>query len=99
MACKHRVRDNCKKDGRPCIFSEKCFEPEKSRPKTNADRIRAMRDEELAELFVKAPLCRAKETKVDCRSIKSCVECLKDWLQQPAESANQGVCAQNDSGV
>ena len=54
---------------------------------TNADRIRAMSDEELAELFVKAPLCRARETKVDCQSTKSCVECLKDWLQQPAEAS------------
>lgn len=26
--CKHRVMDKCKKDGRLCIFSDKCFEPE-----------------------------------------------------------------------
>ena len=54
-------------------------------PMTNADRIRAMSDEELASLFVKAPLCRANETKVDCRQTKSCLECLTDWLKQPAE--------------
>ena len=53
--------------------------------KTNADRIRAMSDEELASLFVKAPLCRASETKVDCRQTKSCLECLTEWLKQPAE--------------
>ena len=45
-------------------------------PWTHADRIRAMSDEELARLFAKAPLCRAGETRVDCRSTKSCLECL-----------------------
>lgn len=46
--CKHRAMDNCLKDNRPCIFSEDCFEPEERKPMTNADRIRAMSDEELA---------------------------------------------------
>ena len=46
--CKHRVMDKCKKDGRPCIFSKDCFEEEEKTPQTNADRIRAMTDEELA---------------------------------------------------
>lgn len=46
--CKHRVMDKCKKDGKPCIFSDECFEPEEQKPMTNGDRIRAMTDEELA---------------------------------------------------
>lgn len=45
--CKHRVMDNCKKDNRPCIFSKECCEPEEKKM-TNADRIRNMTDEELA---------------------------------------------------
>lgn len=49
--CKHRVMDKCKKDGRPCIFSEECFEPEDKKPQTNADSIRSMSDEELAEFL------------------------------------------------
>lgn len=54
-------------------------------PWTHGDRIRAMSDEELARLFAKAPLCRAGETRVDCRSTKSCLECLTEWLRQPAK--------------
>ena len=46
--CKHRVMDRCRKKGRPCTFSKECFEAEEDR-ETNADRIRAMSDEELAE--------------------------------------------------
>ena len=45
MGCKHRAGDNCKKDDRPCIHNADCFEPV---PQANADRIRAMSDEELA---------------------------------------------------
>ena len=47
--CKHRVLDKCKKDGRPCFFSEDCFEPEEEKKRTNADRIRDMSDEELVD--------------------------------------------------
>lgn len=60
----------------------------RQKPKTNSDRIRAMTDEELAELLLKAPLCRA-ESRVACRSTKSCLECLTEWLQQPAEEGEE----------
>ena len=49
--CKHRVMDRCRKKGRPCTFSKECFEAEEDH-ETNADRIRAMSDEELA-CFIK----------------------------------------------
>ena len=48
--------------------------------KTNADRIRAMTDDELAE-FISARGC-ADHTR-DCR--ESCKDCTLEWLQQPAE--------------
>ena len=48
--CKHRVMDKCKKDNMPCIFSKECCEPEEKKM-TNADRIRHMTDEELAEFL------------------------------------------------
>ncbi len=51
--CKHRVMDKCKKDNRPCIFSKECCEPEEKKM-TNADRIRNMTDEELAEFLDKS---------------------------------------------
>ncbi len=46
--CKHRVMDRCRKNGQPCTFSKECFEAEEVH-NTNADRIRAMSDEELAQ--------------------------------------------------
>ena len=49
--CKHRVMDKCKKYDRPCIFNTDCFEPEEEKRMTNADRIRAMSDEELADFL------------------------------------------------
>lgn len=49
--CKHRIMDKCRKDNRPCIFSDECFEPEEIKLKTNADRIRSMSDEKLADFL------------------------------------------------
>ena len=52
-------------------------------PMTNADRIRAMSDEELA-IFVDEPtMCEGHEIG-DCMS-KDCKKCILEWLQQPAE--------------
>lgn len=49
--CKHRIMDKCLKDNRPCIFSDECFEPEEIKFQTNADRIRSMSDEKLADFL------------------------------------------------
>ena len=60
-----------------------------SKPQTNADRIRAMSDEELAEffkspLFFNKPWCCLHETP--CRHLDRkeflCAECLLEWLKQ-----------------
>ena len=72
-----RCRD-CKHDKGKCVGSSRrgghknCFEP---REMTNADRIRAMSDEELAHLLCFEG-CQMSEVQ----------ECLT-WLQQPEESA------------
>ena len=59
------------------------------RPMTNADRIRAMSDEELAEffkspLFFNKPWCCLHEKP--CRHLDRkeflCAECLLEWLKQ-----------------
>lgn len=76
--CKHRVMDSCKKYGRPCIFSHDCFEPEEDIPATNADRIRAMSDEELAGFL--AVIAGDK--------IGGTAKYWLQWLQQPAEEAD-----------
>ena len=47
---------------------------------TNADRIRAMSDDDLA-YWIMCPY-----DSVYCNGIEhNCVECTKEWLQQPAE--------------
>ena len=49
-------------------------------PKTNADRIRAMSDEELANIVV-CPHCKTNWDK--CTD--DCFTCRLQWLKQPAE--------------
>ena len=67
-------------------------------PKTNADRIRTMSDEELAENLYR--FCDLEERTGYCKNLpeceklleteggipeKKCICCLLDWLKQPAE--------------
>ena len=52
--------------------------------KTNSDRIRAMNDEELANIMADTPIC--KERYIDCiKDGRDCESCLLEWLKQPAE--------------
>ena len=55
---------------------------------TNADRIRAMSDEELAKFMsIQADECQCEadyKCNYKCGS-DSCLKVLLDWLQQPAE--------------
>ena len=63
---------------------------------TNADRIRAMSDEELADIFLRADFCKCCEYEKDgvCNYIcaypniplyDGCKQAALTWLQQPAE--------------
>lgn len=56
-----------------------------NKPKTNADRIRAMTDEELCELLIKIchHPCIAKNG--DCGQIE-CKDCWIEWLKQEYET-------------
>lgn len=55
----------------------------------NGDRIRAMTDEELAAVI----LCPKEISCLDECLRASCVECSKQWLQQPAEEKeNESTC-------
>lgn len=58
-------------------------------PATNADRIRAMSDEELATALETALFCPYKGTDEWC-GLKNeyCNACLLDWLQQPVEEVD-----------
>ena len=63
------------------------IEEHQPKPMTNADRIRAMTDEELAKFIPNwsyTDACKCVEKPyVDCNN--ECEKCVSEWLQQPAE--------------
>ena len=75
---------------RPCYDDGKCHykgECGHKAPLTNADRIRAMSDEELAVVMYHL-FCDTRTDK-ECKAFGDCNQCALEWLQQPAEdSAN-----------
>lgn len=85
VSCVHRKV--CKGiDNQPCVECNQ-FLNEDKKPQTNADRIRAMSDEELAEFLCGVNGCY----QANCPGAKLCkfggglANGLKKWLQQPAE--------------
>lgn len=56
---------------------------------TNADKIRAMSDEELAGLISKGG-CRPDYEFV-CKKYLDCEKCWLDWLKQEAEEEKHGL--------
>ena len=57
----------------------------KMRPKkTNGDRIREMTDHKLAMMFGRKSLCVSIPIGF-CDARSTCVNCIEEWLQQPAE--------------
>lgn len=78
----------CKKDADKCKVWHHCGSdcPEhESRIKTNADRIRSMSDEELAEFLCDISKCESGY----CPAYDTCMETehgtMKKWLQSEAE--------------
>ena len=51
-------------------------------PDTNADRIRAMSDEELVRFIEDTQIAGCPYPAMSCR--QSCKECIMNWLHQPA---------------
>lgn len=72
------------------VVPETCPEPEKCRyatfPQTNADRIRNMTDEELAEYLSNVHYC---PTPSICDPTKECKECWLKWLRSPMEESKK----------
>lgn len=60
-------------------------------PMSNADRIRAMNDEELADSFTSKCLCDfiPYHSQDHCASFSSCKGCILEWLKQPAEDNHE----------
>ena len=50
----------------------------------NAQKIRSMTDEELAEAIISIPMCVGTDDDKDCEK-DGCKDCFLNWLQQPAE--------------
>ena len=74
----------CANNGNEAICSECAWDSKwEAKPMTNADRIRAMSDEELAELLDDGIFHRCVRPERECCS--TCYECVKGWLKQPAE--------------
>lgn len=80
-----RCAADCRHERNPNEIVVKCgaFKP----PMTNADRIRSMSDEELAELLFLQRKCPPEKKHITCGTTGTCDECWTDWLRQPAEEA------------
>lgn len=84
--------DSCAgaKDGVDCIDCRAGHTPSKWRPganyipPTNADRIRAMSDEELAEFLTYFDRCEICDNN-KYRCIERCIGRVLNWLTQPAQ--------------
>lgn len=80
MKCRFEYDGDCCNSG-ATQYMCKCKKPcDTIIPLTNADRIRAMSDEELAD-FISA--CGCPDHARDCK--ESCKDCTMEWLKQPAE--------------
>ena len=73
----------------------KIVELRSSKEKTNADRIRAMSDEELAKWLLEvmkhkvACFGEGAFKYTPCRNVEhDCVKCGVEWLKQPVEDDN-----------
>ena len=73
---------NCARSGTNCEVWHKCGEDcpgWEIKVVTNADKIRAMTDEELA-YWIMCPY-----DSPYCTGTDQCIECTLEWLKQPAE--------------
>lgn len=56
------------------------------KPQTNADRIRAMSDAELAREFTRLDMFCCPVSGVNCAKEPKCQDCFKRWLEQEAKT-------------
>ena len=85
-----RMYDSCEEEIKFAI--SKLEQVIESKPKTNADRIRNMTDDELAEFLVRVNGAYAKDCMVgievckydDCADM-DCEDCFLEWLQAEVE--------------
>ena len=78
----------CVKESNLNIKRRKCKKAKTEYVKTNADRIRAMSDEELADFIDRCEMNDIDYAKTFCDLCNGqyeCNQCRLDWLQQQAE--------------
>lgn len=81
--CVYHENGKCKKFSDDEAISFCVFGPCKYETPSNADRIRAMSDEAMAEKLQYASGC---PVNADCIKMSGdCKACWLDWLRQPAE--------------
>ena len=87
--CKICEHPNCQYAGEQRGFVINCtnYMP-RQKPQTNADRIRAMSDEELARVFNRG--CPPDRPPKECVKYWSvgCEGCWADWLRQPVKDGD-----------
>ena len=84
------MMSNCKLCLADCAFKGKDMKKGNCKgyiPMSNADRIRAMSDEELAEFMAIPCQCEVRPKRDGFRECGNdlCLQYLLKWLQQPAE--------------
>ena len=84
QVCPYNTLSGCKVDEYYGICPLSNSVQLKESPITNADRIRSMSDEELAEFLWY--FCPDGDGRWYCEETK-CPECVMDWLKQPADHA------------
>ena len=73
----------------PCRKCQQAFRRGEGKPNfiasiTNADRIRSMTDEELAD-WLSIYCCRNKTYDAHCTTFGNCKDCWLDWLHEEAK--------------
>ena len=71
------------------LLAQKIVELRSRTVKTNADRIRAMSDQELAVVIMCPMEIEDKNAACDKGLAYSCVECSLQWLQEPAKEVKE----------
>lgn len=90
--CVYHKNGECKKHSGNGVVSYCLLGPCPDEIPSNADRIRAMNDEELAEFWApkegcgKAPWCKPSG-RTKCNKVP-CYKCALEWLRQPAEGGD-----------
>lgn len=81
---KHEISDTSKAIALECMMDE--AKRRSTQPPTNADRIRAMDDKELADFIDRCEAAGYNDSSVALDKNSNLMDTL-DWLQQPAEEA------------